>query len=99
MDQGRATPDIAFLGASIVEEMSGKWFGKEMDANLKDLKELFEKNFQKSQGAKLEAVALGVAGDTVRTVLLVLVAVLFCVAKTLSLTLFEWCHFYSIKIL
>ena len=64
--QGKTNPDIAFLGASIVEEMSGKWFGADLDENLKSLKKLFDKNFKKSEGAELEAVALGVAGDTVR---------------------------------
>ena len=64
--EGKTTPDIAFLGGSIVEEMSGKWFGIDRDENLKSLKNLFDKNFKKNAGAQLEAVALGVAGDTVR---------------------------------
>ncbi len=66
IEQGKAAPDIAFLGASVVEEMSGKWFGVDKDENLKSLKRMFDKNFKKSEGADLEAVALGIAGDTVR---------------------------------
>lgn len=66
IEQGSTTPDIAFLGASIVEEMAGKWFGADMDDNLKSLKKLFDTNFKKSEGAELDAVALGIAGDTVR---------------------------------
>lgn len=67
--QGKTNPDIAFLGASIVEEMSGKWFGTDLDENLKSLRKMFEKNFKKSAGAELEAIALGIAGDTNPTVL------------------------------
>jgi hypothetical protein len=66
IDQGQATPDIAFMGASVIEEMSGKWFGNDVNENLKGLKTMFDKNFKKSEGGELEAVALGVAGDTVR---------------------------------
>jgi hypothetical protein len=68
VDQGKVTPDIAFLGASVIEEMSGKWFGNDGDDNLKSLKSLFDKNFQKSEGSELDAVALGIAGDTVRVI-------------------------------
>ena len=64
--QGKTTPDIAFLGGSIIEEMSGKWFGTDLDENLKSLKKMFDTNFKKSSGAELDAVALGIAGDTVR---------------------------------
>jgi len=65
---GEATPDIAFVGESIVEAMSGTWFGAEGEGKLKDLKKLFDKNFNKSMGASLDGVALGIAGDTVRIV-------------------------------
>lgn len=59
-------PDIAFLGASVVEEMDGRWFGNSHDEDLNRLEKLFNKNFKKDQGAELDAVALGIAGDTVR---------------------------------
>lgn len=62
---GKTTPDICFMGASIIEEMSGRWFGRDLDDNLKGLGTLFKKNFQKSEGGELDAVALGIAGDTV----------------------------------
>lgn len=62
MDQGRSTPDIAFFGASVVEEMDGRWFGDDRDDQLKDMKKLFERNFVSSKGGKMDAVALGIAG-------------------------------------
>lgn len=69
IQNGKATPDIAFLGASIVEEMDGKWFGNSLDTGLSNLGQLFAKNFHTSEGAALEGVALGIAGDTVSIVL------------------------------
>ncbi len=63
---GKGTPDIAFVGGSIVESMGGKWFGKGEDENLKTLKKTFDKYFKKESGATLDAVTLGIAGDTVR---------------------------------
>jgi len=62
-------PDIAFLGASVVEEMDGRWFGNSHDEDLNRLEKLFNKNFKKDQGAELDAVALGIAGDTSPSVL------------------------------
>ena len=59
--------DIAFLGESVVEEMDGRWFGEKTGGSLSKLDDLFAKNFKKASGAKLEGLALGVAGDTVRT--------------------------------
>lgn len=71
IEQGQAEPDIAFLGASIVEEMDGHWFGDVRDKSLEDLEILFKKHFQRYQPdglnkKALDAVALGIAGDTVR---------------------------------
>jgi hypothetical protein len=63
--QEKATPDIAFVGASIVEAMDGRWFGDQRDNQLDELKNLFESNFYPGKGAKLEGVALGIAGDIV----------------------------------
>jgi hypothetical protein len=57
--------DIAFLGESVVEEMDGRWFGDKSGGQLSKLEDLFNKNFRKASGAKLEGIALGVAGDTV----------------------------------
>lgn len=65
VDAGSESPDIAFLGGSVIEEMNGKWFGQTKDDGLKGLQTLFQKNFQKDSGADLDAVALGIAGDTV----------------------------------
>jgi hypothetical protein len=64
---GKGSPDIAFVGSSVVEAMGGKWFGRESDENLKSLKKIFDKNFQTQSGADLDAVSLGIAGDTVRS--------------------------------
>lgn len=66
MVQDHKIPDIAFLGASVVEEMDGRWFGNSRDEDLNRLDKLFNKNFKKGEGAELDAVALGIAGDTVR---------------------------------
>jgi len=62
-------PDIAFLGASVVEEMDGRWFGNTRDEDLNRLEKLFNQNFKKEEGAELDAVALGIAGDTSPSVL------------------------------
>mmetsp|Transcript_5824 Transcript_5824/g.13779 ORF Transcript_5824/g.13779 Transcript_5824/m.13779 type:complete len:394 (-) Transcript_5824:1095-2276(-) len=69
MVQDHKNPDIAFLGASVVEEMDGRWFGNSRDEDLNRLDKLFNKNFKKEQGAELDAVALGIAGDTSPSVL------------------------------
>eukprot|EP00934_Nitzschia_sp_Nitz4_P007299 Nitzschia sp. Nitz4//scaffold39_size137210//95174//96831//NITZ4_003212-RA/size137210-augustus-gene-0.193-mRNA-1//-1//CDS//3329550422//7289//frame0 len=69
IDKGEASPDIAFLGASIVEEMDGTWFGTTRDGKLKEMQTMFLEHFSKEKGASLEAVALGIAGDTSPAVL------------------------------
>ena len=66
MISGGTNPDIAFLGASVVEEMDGRWFGNSRDEDLNRLEKLFNTNFKREHGAELDAVALGIAGDTVR---------------------------------
>jgi hypothetical protein len=63
--QENRNPDIAFVGASVVEEMDGRWFGNARDTDLQRLEKLFAKNFDKAHDASLDAVALGIAGDTV----------------------------------
>ena len=65
IQQGKANPDIAFLGAAIVEVMVGRYFGEERGSDLSELKELFDHNFGESEDGKLDAVALGIAGDNV----------------------------------
>jgi hypothetical protein len=58
--------DIAFLGESVVEEMDGHIDRRDAaNAQSNKLSKLFQKNFSKANGAKLEGVALGIAGDTV----------------------------------
>ena len=65
IQQGKANPDIAFLGAAIVEVMVGRYFGEERGSDLSAMKELFDHNFGESEDGKLDAVALGIAGDNV----------------------------------
>jgi hypothetical protein len=68
MDAGNLSPDIAFLGASVVEEMDGRWFGEERDdPKLMSIGAMFKKHFSKEAGGDMDAVALGIAGDTVRS--------------------------------
>jgi hypothetical protein len=64
-------PDIAFFGASVVEEMDGRWFGSANDTDLRGLGTLFDNNFNKEKGGSLDGVALGIAGDTVSIVIAV----------------------------
>jgi hypothetical protein len=66
------SPDIAFLGGSVVEQMDGKWFGGQTGPNLRDIAKSWAKHFSSidSQAADPDAptaVALGIVGDTVRT--------------------------------
>jgi hypothetical protein len=65
------SPDIAFLGGSVVEKMDGKWFGGESDQRLRDVARAWAKHFtsvdnEASTADAPTAVALGIAGDTVR---------------------------------
>jgi hypothetical protein len=79
IDAGTPSPEIAFLGASVVEEMDGRWFGEERDdPNLQSIGKMFKKHFSKKLGGDMDGVALGVAGDTVRTKKVVLYLVFFC---------------------
>ena len=58
--------DIAFVGESVVEEMDGRWMGQS-GTQLQRLGDLFNKRFDTDKGGKLNGIALGVAGDTVRS--------------------------------
>mmetsp|Transcript_12256 Transcript_12256/g.19338 ORF Transcript_12256/g.19338 Transcript_12256/m.19338 type:complete len:471 (+) Transcript_12256:163-1575(+) len=70
IDAGNPSPDIAFLGASVVEEMDGRWFGEERDdPNLQSIGKMFKKHFSKAEGGDMDGVALGVAGDTSPSIL------------------------------
>jgi hypothetical protein len=53
--------DVAFLGGSLVEEMNGRWLGRDVRP-LAPVKSGFERRFQRELGGKFEGVALGIAG-------------------------------------
>ena len=59
--------DIAFLGESVIEEMDGRWFGDQTSEMLNRLDTLFRQHFDRKKGASLQGIALGIAGDTVRS--------------------------------
>lgn len=61
--------DVAFLGESVVEEMAGRWMGQQRSAQLKSVETMFLNNFDKRRGARMQGVALGIAGDSSNTVL------------------------------
>lgn len=62
--------DVAFLGESLVEEMDGRWLGRDDSDELKAIGKIFAKRFKKQKRPEnLEGVALGIAGDTVRMIL------------------------------
>jgi len=61
--------DVAFLGESVIEEMDGRWLGRERSPDLVTLQKTFRSHFSKAKGAKLNGVALGIAGDTAPNVL------------------------------
>jgi hypothetical protein len=70
LEEDLSNPDIAFLGGSVVEMMDGKWFGTREDERLKKVAKTFNKHFSNLEGTgddSLTAIALGIAGDTVRT--------------------------------
>jgi len=67
--------DVAFLGSSTVEEMDGRWVGKQSQ-DLQTIRRYFFTLFQKAThlqggagGGRVEGVALGIAGDTCPNVL------------------------------
>jgi hypothetical protein len=45
--------------------MDGRWFGDKTNTLLSELAKIFDKNFSKEKGGKLDGLAIGVAGDTV----------------------------------
>ena len=65
IEQDLSSPDIAFLGASVIEKMDGRWFGDITLPGLNGVAEIFEKHFS-GKDDSMTAVALGIAADTVR---------------------------------
>ncbi len=62
--------DVAFLGESLVEEMDGRWLGRDDSDELKAIGKVFAKRFNKPKHPEnMQGVALGIAGDTVRKTL------------------------------
>jgi hypothetical protein len=61
----QTTVKVAFVGESLVEEMHGRWMGQSKGPQLETMRAMFEQKFSKDNG--IEAVALGIAGDTVST--------------------------------
>ena len=55
--------DVVFLGDSITEQRTGKFFGKDVD-QFKSNAKVFRKNYSREAGARYEGLALGIAGDT-----------------------------------
>ena len=53
----------AFVGESLVEEMDGRWMGQSKGPQLKTMHTMFQQTF--SSENNVQAVALGIAGDTV----------------------------------
>mmetsp|Transcript_12535 Transcript_12535/g.35591 ORF Transcript_12535/g.35591 Transcript_12535/m.35591 type:complete len:504 (-) Transcript_12535:11-1522(-) len=68
IDQGLASPEIAFLGGSVIEKMDGRWFGDIRNQGLNEVAEIFNKHFDGKDGS-MTAVALGIAADTNQAVL------------------------------
>lgn len=59
-------PDLVFLGGDIVEEMDGRWMGAKRSPQLRTLEIMYKNHFHKQpDGAKIDGVALGVAGACV----------------------------------
>ena len=56
--------DVAFLGESLVEEMDGRWMGRQEGEELKSIRKVFQAQFKRDMSG-IEGVALGIAGDTV----------------------------------
>jgi hypothetical protein len=56
--------DVVFLGDAPVEEMNGRWLGRDQD-EYGAVAHNFQKTFTKAGGGDLNGLALGVAGDTV----------------------------------
>lgn len=60
--------DVVLLGDGVVEEYQGRVLGT-MDASLKNVKKYWDATFSTEGGGDVEGLALGIAGDSVRSVL------------------------------
>jgi hypothetical protein len=68
IEQGMSSPEIAFLGGSVVEKMDGRWFGDISLTGLNDVANIFDKHFSRNDGS-MTAAALGIAADPNQSVL------------------------------
>ena len=57
--------DVVMVGDQSMEEWNGRWFGSPND-DFKEANEYFNESFKKASGGRVEGIALGVAGDSVR---------------------------------
>jgi hypothetical protein len=63
----RKALDVAFLGGSLVEEMNGRWLGRDVPP-LAPVRSGFEERFRRDElGSKFEGRALGIAGTWATT--------------------------------
>eukprot|EP00545_Synedropsis_sp_CCMP1620_P007328 CAMPEP_0119003062 /NCGR_PEP_ID=MMETSP1176-20130426/331_1 /TAXON_ID=265551 /ORGANISM="Synedropsis recta cf, Strain CCMP1620" /LENGTH=418 /DNA_ID=CAMNT_0006954621 /DNA_START=28 /DNA_END=1284 /DNA_ORIENTATION=- len=60
--------DVVMLGDQVTEEWNGRLFGSLAD-DYKGVNHFFKKTFTKSGGGNLDAVALGIAGDSITNLL------------------------------
>jgi hypothetical protein len=58
--------DLVMVGDQGVEEWNGRWYGNDND-DYKGVNNVFRKSFTRQDGGTMDAVALGIAGDSVRT--------------------------------
>jgi hypothetical protein len=68
IEQGMDSPEIAFVGGSVVEKMDGRWFGDVSLTGLNDVANIFDKHFSGKNGS-MTAAALGIAADQNQSVL------------------------------
>lgn len=62
------SPDVAILGESVVEAMSGRWMGQTRSPGMVQLQTMFQNSFQQPNST-ITGVALGMAGDACPNVL------------------------------
>jgi lysophospholipase L1-like esterase len=64
-----ASVQVAFVGESLVEEMSGRWMGQSRGPQLVKMANMFASKFSSAEHGVVKGVALGIAGDTSPNVL------------------------------
>jgi len=62
--EARKDIDVLFIGENIVEAWAGRWLGVN-NTDTSEVKDSFDKHFNKAKGGKYDGLALGIAGDTV----------------------------------